>query len=423
MSTFDFDLFVIGGGSGGVRAARIAAGEGGAKVALAEEYRMGGTCVIRGCVPKKLMVFASEYPQMIADARAYGWNANAPTRNWPAFQSNLSAELDRLEAAYRATLQGASVQVFDQRARLIDAHTIELADGQIFSAQHILIATGGRPFVPDIEGADLGVTSNDIFHLSDVPERVLVVGGGYIASEFASIFHGLGSHVIQAYRGAQILRGFDAEVADHVASAMQARGVTILTQSDVKNLKKSQTGIQADFGNGQHIEVDLILFATGRLPNSKNLGLENLGVGFDANGALQVDGYSQTCVPSIFAVGDVTDRINLTPVAIREGHAFADTVFLGKTRQMDYNLIPSAVFTQPEIGTVGLTEDEAVKLCETAIYTVQFPPMRSLFAGHSEKVFFKLVVNNQSNKVLGCHIVGPNAGEMIREDGGHKGAV
>ena len=414
MSVFDYDLFVIGGGSGGVRAARIAASEGGAHVGLAEEYRLGGTCVIRGCVPKKLMVFASEFPQMVRDARAYGWDIAPPVANWDAFQTNLKAELDRLEAAYRATLKGVDVQVYPQRARLVDAHRVALDDGQIITAAHILVATGGRPFVPDIEGAELGVTSNEVFHLSAVPKRVLVVGGGFIASEFASIFNGLGAVVTLAYRGDAILRGFDREATAHVASAMQARGVTVLTGCDVTKLQKTATGVQALFATDVGLEADLVLFATGRVPISQDLGLEALGVGLGAGGEVLVDGFSQTSIPSIFAVGDVTDRVSLTPVAIREGHAFADTIFLGKSRQMDYENIPSAIFTQPEMGTVGLTEEQAIKRGDIAIYSTQFRPMRSMFAGQDEKVLFKLVVCATSDKVLGCHIVGPQAGEMIQ---------
>jgi glutathione reductase (NADPH) len=411
---YDYDLFVIGGGSGGVRAARIAASEGEAKVALAEEYRMGGTCVIRGCVPKKLMVYASEYPGLIEDARAYGWKVEAGAFNWGHFRVQLEAELNRLEAAYRGGLTGAGVQIFDQRATVVDPHTVELAEGQLLTAKHILIATGGRPFVPDVPGAELAVTSNEMFRLEKLPKRALVVGGGFIASEFACILNGLGVNVCQYYRGAQILRGFDDEARGHVATAMQASGVTIHCGTDVLRLEKTHGGIRAVATDGTEREFDLVLYATGRKPNTSGLGLETLGVELGRNGEVQVDDWSQSSVPSIYAVGDVTNRINLTPVAIREGHAFADTVFGGKPRKADHELVASAVFTQPELGTVGMTEEAARDQEPVEVYAASFRPMQSLFAGRQDRVLMKLVVSQSSRKVLGCHIVGPGAGEMIQ---------
>ena len=411
---FDYDLFVIGGGSGGVRAARIAAAEGGAKVGLAEESRMGGTCVIRGCVPKKLMVFASGFPGAVQEARAYGWDAKIGAFDWPRFRVALEAELDRLEAAYRGTLKNAGVTVHDARAVLEDAHSVRLSTGETFTAKHILIATGGWPFVPDIPGRDLAITSNEIFHLDTLPKRALVVGGGFIASEFACILNGLGVKVSQYYRGAQILRGFDDEARGHVANAMQAAGVAIHCGTDVMRLEKSAGGIRAVATDGSEAEFDLVLYATGRNPNSSGLGLEALGVAIGRKGEIKVDGYSQTAVPSIYAVGDVTDRINLTPVAIREGHAFADTVFRGAPVQADHALVPSAVFTQPELGTIGMSEEAAKDAGPVEIYTAAFRPMRSLFAGSQDRVLFKLVVCATTRKVLGCHIVGPEAGEMIQ---------
>ena len=411
---FDYDLFVIGGGSGGVRAARIAAAEGGAKVGLAEESRMGGTCVIRGCVPKKLMVFASGFPGAVQEARAYGWDAKIGAFDWPRFRVALEAELDRLEAAYRGTLKNAGVTVHDARAVLEDAHSVRLSTGETFTAKHILIATGGWPFVPDIPGRDLAITSNEIFHLDTLPKRALVVGGGFIASEFACILNGLGVKVSQYYRGAQILRGFDDEARGHVANAMQAAGVAIHCGTDVMRLEKSAGGIRAVATDGSESEFDLVLYATGRNPNSSGLGLEALGVAIGRKGEIKVDGYSQTAVPSIYAVGDVTDRINLTPVAIREGHAFADTVFRGAPVQADHALVPSAVFTQPELGTIGMSEEAAKDAGPVEIYTAAFRPMRSLFAGSQDRVLFKLVVCATTRKVLGCHIVGPEAGEMIQ---------
>lgn len=411
---FDLDLFVIGGGSGGVRAARIAAAEGGAKVALAEEYRMGGTCVIRGCVPKKLMVFASEYPDAIRDAAAYGWRAEVGSFDWTVFRAKLDAELDRLEAAYRGTLLRAGVTIHDTRAVLEDAHTVRLASGGTLRARHILIATGGRPFVPEFPGSDLAITSNEVFRLEALPRRVLVVGGGYIASEFACILHGLGVEVAQYYRGAQILRGFDDEARGHVAMAMRNRGIDLRCGASVMRLERTATGIRAVATDGHDREFDAVMYATGRVPNSGGLGLERLGVEIGRGGQIVVDDYSQTAVPSIFAVGDVTDRIALTPVAIREGHAFADTLFRGVPTKADHHLVPSAVFTQPELGSVGLTEEAAREQEPIEVYATAFRPMQTLFAGREDRVLMKLIVSVATRKVLGCHIVAPGAGELIQ---------
>jgi glutathione reductase (NADPH) len=412
--TFDLDLFVIGGGSGGVRAARIAAGEYGARVALAEESRMGGTCVIRGCVPKKLMVFASGFPQVIAEARAYGWDAQPGGFDWLAFRTRLHAELARLEGAYRRTLQSAGVQIHDQRATVTDPHTVALADGTRITARHILVATGGRPFVPDFPGRELAMVSDDIFDMPALPGRILVVGGGYIASEFACILHGLGAQVTQAYRGAAILRGFDDEARGHVANAMRARGIDIRTGTAVRDLTRTAGGIEAYLTDRGPQTFDAVLYATGRKPNTAGLGLEQLGVQVNRDGAVQVDSYSQTAVPSVFAVGDVTDRVNLTPVAIREGHAFADTVFGGKPTVFDHGLVASAVFTQPEMGTVGITEEAAADRGPIEVYATAFRPMREAFAGGEERVLMKLVVDAATRRVLGCHIVAPGAGELIQ---------
>ncbi len=411
---FDVDLFVIGGGSGGVRAARIAASEGGARVALAEESRMGGTCVIRGCVPKKLMVYAGSYNAQMQDARAYGWDVAAGGFDWPHFRRLLDAELARLEAAYRAGLSGAAVQVFNSRAKITGAHEVTLADGQKISAKHILIATGGRPFMPQIDGAELAVTSNEMFHLDRLPRRALVVGGGYIACEFASLLCGLGVQVTLAYRGDQILRGFDDEARGHLANAMRARGIDLQMNAEVIKLTRGEDGISAALRSGAPVTADLALYATGRVPNVEGLGLEALGVQLGARGQVLVDSYSQTAVPSIFAVGDVTDRINLTPIAIREGHAFADTVFGGQPRTADHNLVASAVFTTPELASVGLSEQEAAKTGKVEVYTASFRPMKSLFAGREDRMLMKLLVDVGTRKVLGCHIVGEGAAEMIQ---------
>lgn len=412
--SFDYDLFVIGGGSGGVRAARIAASEGGATVALAEESRMGGTCVIRGCVPKKLMVFASGYPGAVEDARAYGWDAGIRGFDWGQFRGQLDRELDRLEAAYRSGLANAGVTTFDERATLADAHSVRLASGRVVTAKHILIATGGRPFVPEFPGSDLALTSDDMFRLEALPGRILVVGGGFIASEFACILHGLGVRVTQYYRGAQILRGFDDEARAHVAQAMIERGIDIRCGTDVARLDRTAEGLVATATDGSTAVFDAVLYATGRRPNTAGLGLQALGLTLGPAGQIPVDAWSQTAVPSVYAVGDVTDRINLTPVAIREGHAFADTVFKGEPKTADHDLVASAVFTQPELGTVGLTEEAARAQEPIEVYAATFRPMQSLFAGRPDRVLMKLVVSQATRKVLGCHIVAPNAGEMIQ---------
>lgn len=411
---FDYDLFVIGGGSGGVRAARIAASEGGARVGLAEESRMGGTCVIRGCVPKKLMVYASEFPNIFAEARSFGWDLQPATFDWVRFRGALEAELNRLEAAYRGTLKNAGVVIHDQRATLVDAHTVQLADGTRLTTKHILIATGGWPYVPPLPGIELAVTSNEMFHLDALPKRALVVGGGYIASEFACILNGFGVKVVQYYRGAQILRGFDDEARDHVAAGMVEHGIDLRVKTDVARLERVAEGIRVVAEDGSTDVFDLVLYATGRKPNVEGLGLEALGVQIGARGQVMVDDWSQTAVPSVFAVGDVTDRVNLTPVAIRQGHAFADTVFGAKPHKADHTLVASAVFTQPELGSVGLSEAMAAEIEPVEVYATTFRPMRGAFAARPDKVLMKLVVSVATRRVMGCHIVGPDAGEMIQ---------
>ncbi len=412
--SFDYDLFVIGGGSGGVRAARVAAGETGAKVALAEEDRYGGTCVIRGCVPKKIMVYASEFPNAIDEGRAFGWDLSNGGFDWSVFRKKLHAELDRLEGIYRSLLKNAGVETFDARAKVVDPHTVELADGTRKTARHILLATGGRPVLPEIKGIEHAITSNDMFLLDDLPKSILIVGGGYIASEFAGIMNGLGVKTIQMYRGDQILRGFDNETRTHVATAMRARGVDLRLGVNVASIGVSGNTRVVTDTNGDVHHVDQVMFATGRAPNSDNLGLEALGVEMGAKGQVIVDAYSQTKVPSIYAVGDITDRANLTPVAIREGMAFVETVFKGNPTMPDHDLIPTAIFTQPEMGTVGLSEEQAAAQGPIDVYTTSFKPMRQAFAGHDEKVFMKLVVCKPTQKVLGCNIVAHGAGEMIQ---------
>ncbi len=412
--TFDYDLFVIGGGSGGVRAARVAASEAGAKVGLAEEYRMGGTCVIRGCVPKKLMVFASEYSEMFADARAYGWDLQDGAFDWPTFSARMRAELDRLEGIYRNLLTNAGVTFYDARAVLKDAHTVELSTGEVFTAKHILVATGGHPTLPEVPNADLGITSNEIFLMEKLPQSVLIVGGGYIACEFAGILNGLGVEVMQYYRGAQILRGFDDEARGLVAEGMREKGVDLHVGTNIMQMEKRDGRIWVKSTTGRECTVDHVMFATGRTPNTAALGLEEAGVELGRWNEIVVDEYSQTSVPSIYAIGDVTNRLALTPVAIREGMAFVETVFNGNPTAVDHKLVPSAIFTQPEMATVGLSEEEARESERVEIYCSSFKPMQRAFAGRSDRALMKLVVSQKTRKVLGCHIVADQAGEMIQ---------
>ena len=412
--TFDYDLFVIGGGSGGVRSARVAAGDTGAKVGLAEQSRYGGTCVIRGCVPKKLMVFASEFSVMTEQARAYGWPVERGPFNWGSFQTKLNAELDRLEGVYRSILAKAGVETFDMAAKLVEPHVVELADGTRKTAKHILLAVGGRPVKPDIPGADLAITSNEIFNLQQLPKSMLIIGGGYIASEFAGIMTGLGVATTQFYRGEQILRGFDDEARNLVTDGMRARGVDLRLGTNATALRQEGNGIRVVATDGTEAVYDQVMFATGRRPNIDMLGLAALDLPLDANGAVIVDDYSQTAVPSIYAVGDVTDRVNLTPVAIQEGMAFVKTVFQGAPTKPDHDLIPTAIFTQPEFGTIGLSEAAAQAAGPINVYATTFRSMRESFGGGQEKSLLKLITDAATDKVIGCHIVAPAAGEMIQ---------
>ncbi|MEM6478283.1 MAG: FAD-dependent oxidoreductase, partial [Pseudomonadota bacterium] len=442
MSDFDFDLFVIGGGSGGVRAARVAAA-GGARVALAEEDRYGGTCVIRGCVPKKLMVFASTYSSAFREARDYGWQVSSGGFDWPAFKTKLEAELDRLEGIYQRLLDGSGVTRFSQRAVVTGPQGIRLADGAEISAKTILVATGGRPVVPDMPGSELGITSNEIFHLDALPKRMLIIGGGYNACEFAGIMNGLGVEVCQWYRGAQILRGFDEEARGIIADGMRARGVDLHVGANILEMKRAadhdpeldavpvSDSLKSDAGRlavergkagpvwvksttGSESVFDQVLFATGRVPNSDAMGLAEAGVEIGRRGEIKVDTYSKTGVPSIYAIGDVTNRVNLTPVAIREGMAFVATVFDDKPTPVDHDLIPSAVFTQPEFGTIGMTEEEARDAEPIEVYATSFRAMRQAFVGGDERVLMKLIVSQATRRILGCHIVADQAGEMIQ---------
>jgi glutathione reductase (NADPH) len=416
MSDYDVDLFVIGAGSGGVRAARVASSYG-ARVMAAEEYRIGGTCVIRGCVPKKLLVYASRFSDAFEDAAGYGWTVEPPQFDWATLIANKDREIDRLEAAYTTTLDRFKVEHVKSRAVLEDAHTVRLlTTGARVRAETILIATGATPsFGAHIAGLEHVISSNEAFHLKELPRRILIQGGGYIALEFAGIFSGLGSQVTVVYRGENILRGFDDDVRAHLRGEMELRGIKIITRQTVAAVEKVDHGLCVQLSDHDSIVVDQVMFATGRHPNVTGLGLEAAGVTLGKTGGVGVDDYSKTSVDNIYAVGDVTNRVNLTPVAIREGHAFADTVFGGKPTKVDHRHVPTAVFSEPEVGVIGLTEAEAVAhLAKVDIYKTTFRPMRATLAGRNTRTFMKRVVDGVTDRVVGCHIVGPEAGEMIQ---------
>jgi glutathione reductase (NADPH) len=411
----DADLFVIGAGSGGVRAARIAAGYG-ARVMVAEEYRVGGTCVIRGCVPKKLLVYASRFRHEFEDAAGFGWTVPEHVFDWAALIANKDNEIDRLEGAYAGTLQRAGVEIVRTRAIIEDTHTVRLASGGHVNAKTILVATGGAPYAGEpIPGIEHVISSNEAFHLPTFPNRILVQGGGYIAVEFACIFAGLGAQVTLVYRGENILRGFDDDVRTHLRHEMERAGIRVLCGRTVTEVTQSGAAHPAKLSDGQWIDVDKVMFATGRRPNVKGLGLETVGVTIAENGGIAVDEFSRTSVPHIYAVGDVTNRVNLTPVAIREGHAFADTVFGGKPTKVDHTSVPTAVFSEPEVGVVGLSEAQArASFPRVDIYKTTFRPMKATLSGRETRVLMKLVVDGASDRVLGCHIVGEAAAEMIQ---------
>jgi glutathione reductase (NADPH) len=411
----DVDLFVIGAGSGGVRAARIAAGYG-ASVMIAEEYRVGGTCVIRGCVPKKLLVYAARFADEFEDAAGYGWTVTEPVFDWPTLIANKDREIARLEAAYTTNLERAKVAIVKSRAVIVDPHTVKLADGTTVRTEQILIATGAAPSLgKEIEGHAHVISSNEAFHLHQLPKRILIQGGGYIAVEFASIFNGLGSDVTVVYRGDNILRGFDNDLRAHLRTEMEKRGIKIITKRIVEGIETVDHGFCVELSGHDEVMVDRVMFATGRRPNIKGLGLEAVGIELGMTGGIAVDAYSRTSVSNIYAIGDVTDRLNLTPVAIREGHAFADTVFGNKPTRVDHKDVPTAVFSEPECGAIGLTEAEACRdLLKVDIYKTSFRPMKATLAGRDARTFIKLVVDGTTDRVVGCHIVGPDAGEMIQ---------
>ncbi|MGY3610019.1 MULTISPECIES: glutathione-disulfide reductase [unclassified Bradyrhizobium] len=416
MAQYDVDLFVIGGGSGGVRAARIAAGHG-AKVMVAEEYRMGGTCVIRGCVPKKLFVIGSHVQQEIEDAAGFGWTIPQASFDWPTLVANKDKEIARLEAAYTTNVEKSGAHIVKTRAIFKDAHTLRLATGETVKAKYVLIATGGAPnHGPVIPGIEHVISSNEAFHLPELPRRIVIQGGGYIALEFAGIFAGFGSDVTVIYRGDNILRGFDEDVREHVRAEMEKRGITILTGCTVTKVDRHGKEFTTHLSNGSSLASEKVMFAIGRHPNVANLGLEKAGVAINPdNGGIAVDAWSKSSVPNIYAIGDVTHRHNLTPVAIREGHAFADTVFGKRPVQVDHASIPTAVFSQPEVGTVGLTEAEArAQFSHVDVYKTSFRPIKATMSGRDTRVLMKLVVDGVSDRVLGCHIVGDCAAETIQ---------
>lgn len=415
VSEYDYDLFVIGAGSGGVRAARLAAALG-KRVGIAEEYRIGGTCVIRGCVPKKLLVYASRYGGEIEDARKFGWDYEDLQFDWPTLIHNVHREVDRLNGAYTRTLENSGVDRFLTRATVDGPHGVRLADREApISADYILIATGGSPSMPDVPGKEHLISSNECFQLEALPDSIVVIGAGYIGMEFASIFAGLGVAVTVLHRGEQVLRGFDMDLRDGVAEAMRDRGVDLHMNADIAAAEKDGGGYRVALKDGSSVCASLVMAATGRAPNTKGLGLEDAGVELGRNGNVVVDEYSKSSVDSIYAAGDVSDRVALTPVAIREGTAFVETVFEGRPTVMDYTFIPTAVFTEPEIGTVGLTEEEArKKYREVDIYKSSFRPMRATISGRDETVLIKIVVDAATEKVLGVHLLGPDAAEIAQ---------
>lgn len=413
-TSFDFDLLVIGAGSGGVRAARVAAGHG-AKVAIAEEHRIGGTCVIRGCVPKKLLVYGAHFAEDLEDAGRFGWHIEGKRFEWQTLRDNVLNEVTRLSGLYTQTLEHHKVEILNGHAKLIGENRVQVA-GRTVSARHILIATGARPHVPDQPGCEHGFTSNEAFHLDKIPERILIQGGGYIANEFAGIFNEFGATVTVFNRSDTILRGYDEQIRDRLLQISLIKGIRFLFNAPLESVTKRNDGsLAVKLGNGDTVECDALMFATGRVPNTEDLGLEAAGVELDAKGAIKVDEQSRTTHPNIYAVGDVTNRVQLTPVAIREGQAFADTVFGNKPTIVDYDCIPSAVFSHPPLAGVGLTESQARnQLGSVRAYTSDFRPMKNVLAGRNERALYKLVVDSASGVIVGAHMIGPDAPEIMQ---------
>jgi glutathione reductase (NADPH) len=414
MSEYDFDLFVIGAGSGGVRAARIAAGHG-ARVGICESSRVGGTCVIRGCVPKKLLSYSAHFAEEFEDAAGYGWKVGEASFSWSRLIANKDREIDRLNKVYLGLLENSGVSLFPVHGKLLNAHQVQVGE-DIISADKILIATGARPWVPEIPGAEHGITSDEAFHLESLPESVVVIGGGFIACEFAGIFNGLGSRVIQLYRGEQILRGFDHDVRHTLAAEMQKKGIEIRLNINVTELVMESNGlITMKLDDGGELQADTVLFATGRVPNVRGIGLEDAGVHALPGGMIPVNEFSQTNLENVFAVGDVTNRVNLTPVALMEGHAFADSEFGGNPRPVNHRFVPSAVFSHPPVATVGFTQkDAAVHFGQLDVYKSVFTPLKHTLSGRQEKTMMKLLVQASTGKVVGLHVVGMDAPEIVQ---------
>ena len=415
MTAYDYDLFVIGAGSGGVRAARLAA-ELGARVGIAEEYRVGGTCVIRGCVPKKLLAYGSRYHQELQDAGAYGWSFGTPRFNWPTLIGNIRSEVDRLEGIYTRLLENAGVDTLSTRATLDDPHRLKLADRDAaVTAKTILVATGGHPHLPDVPGKEHLITSNECFLLDALPSRMAIIGAGYIGVEFASIFAGLGVEVTLIYRGEQILRGFDDELRMRLAEALRKRGIDIRLGAAIAGIGQDGAGYRVNLGDGSSVEADLVMAATGRVPNTVGLGLQQIGIELGWNGHVVVDGFSKSSIDNIYAVGDVTDRVNLTPIAIHEATCFAETVFNDTPTPVNHTFIPTAVFSEPEIATVGMTEEEAREKCRVVdIYKSAFRPLKYTLPKRDDPMLIKLVIDAETDKVVGCHVLGPDAAEIVQ---------
>jgi glutathione reductase (NADPH) len=414
--TYDYDLFVIGAGSGGVRASRIAAGHG-ARVAVAEEHRIGGTCVIRGCVPKKLLVYGSHFAEELQDAAHYGWTVENMRFDWPVLRDTVLRDVDRLNAAYTNTLESHKVERFLERATIIGPNSVKLASGREIKAKYILVAVGAWPVIPEFEGSEHCITSNEVFHLPELPRRILIQGAGYIALEFAGIFNALGTHVTVVNRSDQILRGYDESLRDRLLQITMARGIEYRFNCPIEKAEKQADGsfLVSVRGRPGPIPADAVLIATGRRPNTAGLGLENAGIEVGPAAQIPVDEYSRTSCPSIYAVGDVTDRVQLTPVAIREGQAFADTVFGSKPTKVDYDLIPSAVFSQPPLAAVGLTEGQArERYGNIKVYSSDFRPMKNVFAQRHERGLYKMVLEASTDRILGLHMIGPEAPEILQ---------
>lgn len=413
MTAYDYDLITIGGGSGGVRASRFSSKLHDKKVAIVENLRIGGTCVMRGCVPKKLLVYGAHYAEDFEDAAGFGWTVEEPVHDWSKLIANKETELARLETIYHRLLREAGVDELTGTGRIIDPHTVDV-DGKQYTAEHILIAVGGWPALPDIPGIEHAITSNEALDLPELPKRIVIVGGGYIAVEFAGIFSALGADVTIIIRANTILRGFDQTMRDALCSEMRKKGIEVHAECQVKSIEKTENGYSLRVDQVDVMETDLVMYATGRAPNTKGLGLEEVGVKLNKKGAVIVDEYSKTSVDSIYAIGDVTDRVQLTPVALAEGMAFARTVFGGEPTSVSYQNIPSAVFSQPPIGTVGLTEEDARKEHAVAIYQSRFRPMKHTLSGRDEYSVMKLIVDKESDKILGAHMMGLDAPEIVQ---------